>query len=595
MVMDPSKIRNFSIIAHIDHGKSTLADRLLLDTGAISKREFREQILDDMDLERERGITIKARAVRIKHEGYYLNLIDTPGHVDFTYEVSKSLAACEGVLLLVDAGQGIQAQTVANLYLAMERNLTIIPVVTKIDLPAAYPDKVRTEVAEFLGISEDEIILSSAKSGEGTEQILQAIINKIPAPVGDSKAPLKALIFDSKYDTYRGVIAYIRVMDGEIQKNKQYLMMQSGSSREIEELGILNPHHEPVPSMSVGEVGYLAANIKDVREVKIGDTITLTERLAPEPLPGYKDVKPMVFCGLYPINQKDFIPLREALAKLRLNDSSFVYEPETSVSLGFGFRCGFLGLLHMEIAKERLEREFGLELLITAPNVVYQVITTQGEFLEIDSPAKLPPVSNIERIEEPYIRATMMIPSSCLGAIMQLSQDRRGIYKSTEYLDPTRAILTYEMPFSEVVMDFYDKIKSSTAGYGSFNYDLIGSRESELVKLDILINGEPVDALSCIVFREKAHHRGKALVEKLKEVIDRQMFEIVIQAAIGSKIIARDSIGAMRKNVTAKCYGGDISRKRKLLEKQKEGKKRMKRIGKVDLPQEAFISILRVD
>lgn len=593
--MDPDKIRNFSIIAHIDHGKSTLADRLLLDTGAISKREFRDQILDDMDLERERGITIKARAVRIKHQGYYLNLIDTPGHVDFTYEVSKSLAACEGVLLLVDAGQGIQAQTVANLYLAMERNLTIIPVVTKIDLPAAYPDKVRTEVAEFLGISEEEIILSSAKSGEGTEQILQAIISKIPAPVGDGKAPLKALIFDSKYDTYRGVIAYIRVMDGEIQKNKQYLMMQSGSSREIEELGILNPHHEPVPAMSVGEVGYLAANIKDVQEVKIGDTITLTERLAAEPLPGYKDVKPMVFCGLYPINQKDFIPLREALAKLRLNDSSFVYEPETSASLGFGFRCGFLGLLHMEIAKERLEREFGLELLITAPNVVYQVLTTQGESLEIDSPAKLPPVQNIEKIEEPYIRATMMIPSNCLGSIMQLSQDRRGIYKSTEYLDPTRAILTYEMPFSEVVMDFYDKIKSSTSGYGSFNYDLIGSRESELVKLDILINGEPVDALSCIVFREKAHNRGKALVEKLKEVIDRQMFEIVIQAAIGSKIIARDSIGAMRKNVTAKCYGGDISRKRKLLEKQKEGKKRMKRIGKVDLPQEAFISILRVD
>lgn len=593
--MNPEKIRNFSIIAHIDHGKSTLADRLLLYTGAISQREFRDQILDDMDLERERGITIKARAVRIKYKDYILNLIDTPGHVDFTYEVSKSLAACEGVLLLVDAGQGIQAQTLSNLYLAMERNLVIIPVVTKIDLPIAEPEKVKSEVSEFLGVDPGEIIFSSAKTGEGTEQILQAIIDKIPAPKGDKDKPLKALVFDSKYDTYQGVVTYIRIFDGQISKRSNFVMMASGFHGEVEEIGILNPNPEQVETLSVGEVGYLAGNIKDIKDVKIGDTVTLAANPAPEPLEGYRDAKPMVFCGLYPVATKDFDPLREALGKLRLNDSSFLYEPETSASLGFGFRCGFLGLLHMDIARERLEREFGLNLIITAPNVAYRVHTTKGEVLDLDNPTKLPPVQNIEKIEEPYIKAQLMIPASNLGALMQLCQDRRGIYISTEYLDTKRVALTYEMPFSEVVMDFYDKIKTITSGYGSFNYDLIGFKESELVKLDVLINGEVVDALSSIVHKENAYNRGRSLVEKLKEVIHRQMFEVVIQAAIGSKIIARDSISAMRKDVTSKCYGGDISRKRKLLEKQKEGKKRMKQIGKVELPQEAFISVLKVD
>ena len=594
-MIDSSKIRNFSIIAHIDHGKSTLADRLLLDTNAISKREFRAQILDDMDLERERGITIKARAVRIKFGDYYLNLIDTPGHVDFTYEVSKSLAACEGVLLLVDAGQGIQAQTVSNLYLAMERNLVIIPVVTKIDLPIAEPDKVRTEVSEFLGIDPAEIIFSSAKSGEGTEEILKAIIEKIPPPKGDKNKPFKALVFDSKYDTYQGVIAYVRVFDGEIKKNDHFMMMATGNTQEALQLCIFNPQPEEVQTLSVGEVGYLAANIKDVSMIKIGDTATLAANPAAEPLEGYREAKPMVFCGLYPIQTKDFAVLKEALGKLRLNDSSFTYEPETSASLGYGFRCGFLGLLHMEIAKERLEREFGLELIITAPNVVYRVTDTKGKVQEIENPSEMPPVQNIEKIEEPYIRANLMIPVANLGPMMQLCQDRRGIYKSTEYLDQKRAILIYEMPFGEIVMDFYDKIKSMTSGYGSLNYDFIGFQEAEVVKLDILINDEPVDALSSIVFREKAHHRGKNMAEKLKEVIPKQLFEVVIQAAIGSKIVARETVSAMRKNVLEKCYGGDISRKRKLLEKQKEGKKRMKKIGHIDLPQEAFITVLRVD
>lgn len=593
--MEASKIRNFSIIAHIDHGKSTLADRLLLDTGAISPREFREQMLDDMDLERERGITIKATAVRIHYKGHILNLIDTPGHIDFTYEVSKSLAACEGVLLLVDAGQGIQAQTVTNLYLAMERNLVIIPVITKIDLPAADPAKVAKEMMDFLGCSEEEIIHCSAKTGEGADLVLQAIVERIPAPKGDIEAPLKALIFDSKYDTYQGVIAYIRIMEGRLTKKDKYMMMQTRASYETEQIGILNPRPQEVEMLSVGEVGYVCGNIRDIAEVKIGDTITLLNRPAAEPLEGYKEVKPMVFCGLYPINPGDFVPLREALGKLRLNDSSFAYEPETSASLGNGFRCGFLGLLHMDIAKERLEREFNLDLLITAPNVVYRVTQTNGKVIELDNPTELPPVTNIEKVEEPYIRANLIIPVENLGVIMQLCQDRRAIYKSTEYLDTKRVVLTYEMPFAEVVMDFYDKIKSATAGYGSFNYDLIAHQPAPLVKLDILINAVPVDALSCIVVRDRAYDRGKALVEKLKEVIPRQMFEVVIQAAIGSKIIARDSISPLRKNVTAKCYGGDITRKRKLLERQKEGKKKMKRIGSVDLPQEAFISVLRVD
>ncbi len=594
-MIDSSKIRNFSIIAHIDHGKSTLADRLLLDTNAISKREFREQILDDMDLERERGITIKARAVRIKFGEYYLNLIDTPGHVDFTYEVSKSLAACEGVLLLVDAGQGIQAQTVSNLYLAMERNLVIIPVVTKIDLPIAAPEKVRDEVSEFLGVDPSEIIFSSAKSGVGTAEILKAIIDRIPPPKGDKDKPFKALVFDSKFDTYQGVIAYVRVFDGEIKKNDHFSMMATGNTQEALQLCIFNPQPEEVQKLSVGEVGYIAANIKDVSLIKIGDTATLANNPAAEPLEGYREAKPMVFCGLYPIQTKDFALLREALGKLRLNDSSFTYEPETSASLGYGFRCGFLGLLHMEIAKERLEREFGLELIITAPNVVYRVTDTKGKVQELENPSEMPPVQNIAKIEEPYILANLMIPVANLGPMMQLCQDRRGIYKSTEYLDAKRAILIYEMPFGEIVMDFYDKIKSMTSGYGSLNYDFIGFQEAEVVKLDILINDEPVDALSSIVFREKAHPRGKKMAEKLKEVIPKQLFEVVIQAAIGSKIVARETVSAMRKNVLEKCYGGDISRKRKLLEKQKEGKKRMKKIGHIDLPQEAFITVLRVD
>jgi GTP-binding protein LepA len=593
--MNPSKIRNFSIIAHIDHGKSTLADRLLLHTGAISKREFRDQILDDMELERERGITIKARAVRIHYKDHWLNLIDTPGHIDFTYEVSKSLAACEGVLLLVDAGQGIQAQTVTNLYLAMERNLKIIPIVTKIDLPTAEPERVKKEVAEFLGIDGKEIICSSAKTGEGAEEVLQAIIEKIPPPQGDPAKPLKALIFDSKFDSYRGVMTYFRIFDGKIRVHDMLLMMQNGTQHEVEELGIFNPNLQPVDELSAGSVGYLTANIKNIGDVKIGDTLTLAAAPAAEALPGYQDVKPMVFCGLYPIQAKDFPLLRDALAKLRLNDSSFIYEPESSASLGHGYRCGFLGLLHMDIIKERLEREFNLQLIITAPSVVYKVLTTRGDILELDNPTKLPPPQNIEIIEEPYIRAHVMIPATALGVIMQLCQDRRGIYKSTEYLDAKRVVLTYEIPFSEVVMDFYDKIKSMTAGYGSLNYEFIGHKPSELVKMDILINGEPVDALAIITWKEKAYPRGKALVEKLKEVIPRQMFEVVIQAAIGAKVIARDSIAAMKKNVTAKCYGGDITRKRKLWERQKEGKKRMKKIGKVDLPQEAFISILKVE
>lgn len=593
--MDSSKIRNFSIIAHIDHGKSTLADRLLLNTGAITPREFRAQMLDDMDLERERGITIKARAVRLKYKDYILNLIDTPGHIDFTYEVSKSLAACEGVLLLVDAGQGIQAQTVTNLYLAMEKNLTIIPIVTKIDLPTAEPERVRQEIVNFLGEKPEDVILCSAKSGEGADQVLEAIVNRIPPAGGDPKAPLKALIFDSKFDTYQGVIAYARIVEGTLGAKDQYMMMQTGGKYDVETLGILNPSPEPVAQLSAGEVGYVTGNIRDIAEVKIGDTITLPNRPAAEPLEGYEECKPMVFCGLYPINPSDFVPLRDALGKLKLNDSSLVFEPESSPSLGNGFRCGFLGLLHMEIAKERLEREYDLDLIVTAPNVVYKVTLTSGNVVEIENPTKLPPVQNIEKIEEPYIKANLILPAENIGTIMQLCQDRRAIYKHTEYLDQQRVVLTYEIPFAEVVMDFYDKIKSATAGYGSMNYDFIGHQPSKLVKLDVLINGEPVDALSSIVFQENAYHRGKVLVEKLKEVIPRQLFEIVVQAAIGNKVIARETVRALKKNVTSKCYGGDITRKRKLWEKQKEGKKRMKRVGKVDLPQEAFISVLRVD
>jgi len=594
-LMDPAKIRNFSIIAHIDHGKSTLADRFLLISKAISSREFQAQFLDDMDLERERGITIKARTVRIKYKNHFINLIDTPGHIDFTYEVSKSLSACEGVLLLVDASQGIQAQTITNLYLALEANLVIIPVITKIDLPNADLEKTKHEIEKLTSIPEKDILTCSAKSGDGVEDILDAIIERVPPPKGDAAAPSKALVFDSKYDSYKGVLIYLRVMDGKFELKQKVRMMGTGFSYDIEELGIFNPHSEPVKELGIGEVGYMSCAIKDVSHVRVGDTLTLENNPCKEPLEGYKPVQHMVFCGLYPINSKDYVPLREALDKLRLNDSSFSYEPETSASLGLGFRCGFLGLLHMDVIRERLEREFSLDLLITAPNVVYQILKTNGEILTLDNPTKMPSPQNIESMDEPFIQARIIVPTLSLGAVMKLCQERRGDYKGTEYLDPTRAMLTYEIPFSEVLVDFYDKIKSLTSGYGSLNYELIGYKPSDLVKLDILINGEPVDALSIISFREKAYYRGKSLVEKLKEVIPRQLFEVVIQAAIGSKIIARDSIRPMSKNVTAKCYGGDITRKRKLWDRQKEGKKRMKRIGHVDLPQEAFISILKID
>ncbi|MBN1493961.1 MAG: elongation factor 4 [Candidatus Omnitrophica bacterium] len=588
-------IRNFSIIAHIDHGKSTLADRILLFTKAISQREFREQLLDDMDLERERGITIKARTVRIKYNNYQLNLIDTPGHVDFTYEVSKSLAACEGVLLLVDASQGIEAQTITNLYLALERNITIIPILTKTDLPASDVKRVADEIVNLLGIERKDILACSAKTGEGIEQVLEAIVHRIAPPHGKPDAPLKALVFDSKYDNYRGAVVYVRIMDGIVKVGDKIRLMAVDKVFEIEEIGVFTPKPKQIDQLKAGEVGYICANIKNTEDVKIGDTVTHSENGAENPLPGYKDVKPMVFCGMYPINQKDFSLLRDALNKLRLNDSSFSFEPESSTSLGFGFRVGFLGLLHMDIIKERLEREFDLHLLITAPHVVYRLTLTNKDMVFLDNPTKMPDSHMIEVFEEPYIKAHLIIPANCMGSVMQFCQERRAIYVKTEYLDVTRAMLEYDIPLAEIVIDFYDKIKSMTSGYGSFNYEFIGYKESDLQKLDILINGDPVDALSCIVYRENAYYRGKQLVQKLKEVIPRQMFEVVIQAALGAKVIARDSVRALRKDVIAKCYGGDITRKRKLLEKQKEGKKKMKRIGKVDLPQDAFISVLKIN
>ncbi len=592
--MNPSEVRNFSIVAHIDHGKSTIADRFLLLTQAISTREFHEQFLDDMELERERGITIKARAVRIHYRGHYLNLIDTPGHIDFTYEVRKSLSACEGVILLVDATQGVQAQTMTNYYLARERDMVVVPVISKIDLSNSEPERVAKEIEELVGCKKEDIILTSAKTGQGIEAVLDAVIEKTPPPAGNTAAPLKALIFDSKYDLYKGVIAYLRVFDGKLKKADKIRMMRAGTEYEVEEIGIFTPHPEPVDLLAAGEVGYVAANIRDVQRLKIGDTVTLALEPTGEALPGYQEIKPMVFAGFYPLNQKDFPNLREAIEKLRLNDASFQYEPETSASLGFGYRCGFLGLLHMDIIRERLEREFSLELLITAPNVVYRIVKTDKQVMELDNPTHMPSPQEIEEFAEPFIAAHLVIPSKNIGPVMQLCQDRRGVYKATEYLDPTRALLFYELPFAEVLIDFYDKIKSMTSGYGSLNYDFIGYRPADLVKLDILINGEPVDALSNIVVREKAYLRGRELAEKLREVIPRQLFEVVIQASIGSKVIARESISPLRKNVTGKCYGGDITRKRKLWEKQKEGKKRMKRIGKIDLPQEAFIAVLKM-
>lgn len=594
-----SLIRNFSIIAHIDHGKSTLADRLLDATGAVTAREAKEQILDAMDLERERGITIKAHAVAIRYKAkdgktYDLHLIDTPGHVDFTYEVSRSLAACEGALLLVDATQGVQAQTIANVNLAMANNLTIIPVINKIDLASADVEGTKNSISEVLQLDASDAMPISAKEGKGVPEVLEAIIQRIPPPSGDPKAPLKALIFDSWFDNYQGVIVLIRIVDGEVRPGMKIKVMSNDRTFEVMEVGKFIPKRSKTAQLLTGEVGYLCANMREVADVKIGDTLTDAVHPTATPFPGYKEVKPLVFCGLYSTDTAKYEDLRDALVKLRLNDSSFVYEPESSLALGFGFRCGFLGLLHMEIIQERLEREYGLTLITTAPTVVYRVMTTKGEVLEIDNPADMPEPSSIESFEEPFILATVITPERYMGAILKLCQERRGIQRDIHFLDPTRVVISYEMPLNEVILDFYDKLKSRTQGYASLDYELLGYRESDLVKLDILLNGEAVDALSFITHKERSVHRGRQMAEKMKELIPRQMFEIAIQAAIGTKIIARESIGAMKKNVIAKCYGGDISRKRKLLEKQKEGKKRMKSVGSVEVPQEAFLALLKV-
>ncbi len=598
-MIDKSFIRNFCIIAHIDHGKSTLADRLLLKTGAISPREFRDQVLDEMELERERGITIKAKAVRLNYKRddgneYILNLIDTPGHVDFTYEVSKALAACEGALLVVDAAQGVEAQTVANLYLAREHNLVIIPIINKIDLSNAEPERVRLQLKDTLNLRQVEPILASAKVGTRVDEILGSIVNLIPPPKGERENPLQALIFDSSFDTFKGVVVYIRLKNGFIRRGMKIKMMGTGRVYEAEEVGILRPKTQVIDELSCGEVGYITCNIKNPNEVHVGDTITDLKNPAKESLPGYKRVRPLVYCGLYPVNAKDFPFLRDALEKLKLSDASFIYELESSVSFGFGFRCGFLGLLHMEIAQERLEREYDLNLICTTPSVVYRVRKKNDEEIEIDNPSKLPSPQEIAAIEEPYIRAFIITPSDLVGSIMQLSQERRGVYKSTEYLDPQRAMLIYEFPLSEVIVDFYDKIKSITKGYGSLDYEFKDYRPSDLVKLDILINGTPCDALSFIVHKEKAQLKGHQLVSKLRELIPRQLFEVAIQAAIGGRIIARENIRPLGKHVTSKCYGGDITRKRKLWEKQKAGKKRMKQFGKVEIPQEAFMAVLKL-
>jgi GTP-binding protein LepA len=597
--LDQRNIRNFSIIAHIDHGKSTLADRFLETTGALQAREMEAQVLDAMDLERERGITIKAHPVRLNYtagdgQQYVLNLIDTPGHVDFGYEVTRSLAACEGALLLVDASQGVEAQTLANAYLAVENNLEIIPVINKIDLPSAQPDECKRQIEDIIGLDASTAILASAKEGTGVRDILEAIVHRFHPPAGDPDAPLKALIFDSWYDAYRGVVIVVRVIDGVMRPKMKVRLMATKQDYEVLDLGVFSPKAIPVDELGVGEVGFVVANIKVVADAKIGDTITETTRQTTEPFPGFKELKPMVFAGLYPVESHQYAELREALDKLRLNDASFFYEPETSAALGFGFRCGFLGLLHMEIVQERLEREYGMDLVTTAPGVLYRVTTTDGEVHEIDSPAKLPDAGRIARLEEPVITAMILTPSEFVGPILQLCQDKRGVQKKLEYLKSDRVLITYDLPFNEVVMDFYDKLKTISRGYGSLDYHVTGFWESPLVKLDILVNGEPVDALSIIVHKDAAYERGRALVAKMRELIPRQMFEIAIQASIGNRIIARESVKALRKNVLAKCYGGDISRKRKLLEKQKEGKKRMKRVGRVEIPQEAFLAVLKV-
>lgn len=598
--MDQNKIRNFSIIAHIDHGKSTLADRLIEYTGTLTKREMEAQILDSMDLERERGITIKAQAVRSSYkakngEEYMLNFIDTPGHVDFTYEVSRALAACEGALLIIDATQGIEAQTLANVYLALDNDLEIIPVINKVDLPSADPDRVKHEIEEVIGIDASEAVLTSAKTGLGIEDVLEAIVAKVPAPSGISDSPLKALVFDSKFDAYKGVVLYVRVIDGRIKPGMKIKMMATNAEFEVTEVGVFKPNLVNVDSLEVGQVGFFAAAIKNVKDARVGDTVTDANNPAAEALPGYRKATPMVFCGLYPVENSDYDNLRDALEKLQLNDASLVFEPETSVALGFGFRCGFLGLLHMDVIKERLEREYNLTLITTAPNVIYQVFRTNGDVELVDNPSNFPDPTVIDHVEEPYVNATIIVPKDYVGAVMELSQEKRGEYENMTYLDETRVMIHYALPLSEIIYDYFDRLKSVTRGYASLDYELAGYRASSLVKVDILLNGEPVDALSAIVHREKAVSRGRQLVEKLRSLIPRQMFEIPVQAAIGNKVIARENVRAMRKDVLAKCYGGDISRKRKLLEKQKEGKKRMKQVGSVELPQEAFMAILKMD
>jgi GTP-binding protein LepA len=596
---DPQYIRNFSIIAHIDHGKTTLSDRLLQMTGAVEQREMHEQMLDDMDLERERGITIKARAVVLKYQAkdgheYTFNLIDTPGHVDFTYEVSRSLAACEGAILVVDATQGVEAQTLANSYLAINNNLAILPVINKVDLPSAEPERVREQIENVIGLDAHDAVLASAKAGIGVEEILDKIITHIPAPNGNPDGETRALLFDSWYDPYRGVVCMVRVIDGELRKGMKVVFMSTGREYEVAELGVFTPKPKVVDQLGVGEVGFFFANIRDIVQAKIGDTIAQV-RQNPVPLPGFQEVKPMVFAGLFPINTEDYENLRDAVAKLKLNDASFSYEPENSVALGFGFRCGFLGLLHMEIIQERLEREFNLELLTTAPGARYRVTLTSGEVVEVENPQKLPDPSYIRMIEEPFFEITILTTDEFVGPILSLAIERRGVQKKLEYVAANRVMIVYDMPLNEVILDFFDKLKSISRGYASLDYQFIGYRESDLVKMDILVNGEPLDALSLIVHKEKAFPRGKMLVEKMKEFIPRQMFEVALQAAIGNRIVARETVKALRKNVLAKCYGGDISRKRKLLEKQKEGKKRMKRVGKVEIPQEAFLAVLKID
>jgi GTP-binding protein LepA len=591
--MDQSKIRNFSIIAHIDHGKSTLADRVLQLTEAVSEREMRDQLLDSMELERERGITIKAQAVRVHWKGHELNLIDTPGHVDFTYEVSRSLQACEGALLVVDAAQGIEAQTLANAYLAIENSLEIVPVVNKIDLPQADPVGAATEVAELLGGDPADVLPISAKTGQGVEEVLDAIVGRIPPPSGDPAAAARALIFDSSYDQYRGVIAFVRVVDGSFETREDLRTMATGTQFEAEELGYLSPARVPTRTLAAGEVGYLVTGLKDVSKLRVGDTITSRRRPAAAPLPGYKDVKPMVFAGLFPTDSDDYPALRDALEKLKLNDAALFYEPETSQALGFGFRCGFLGLLHMEIVRERLEREFDLDLLVTAPNVAYTVKQRNGDWLEVHNPAEMP--REVEEVQEPYVQASVIVPKDYVGDVMGLCNERRGRFDHLEYLSEGRVLLSYELPLGEIVLDFYDQLKSRTRGYASFDYDLAGYRDGDLTRVDVLVAGEPVDALSLVIHRDFAYDRGKLLVEKLREEIPRQMFDIAIQAAIGSRVIARETVKAKRKDVLAKCYGGDITRKRKLIEKQKKGKKRMKQVGGVEVPQEAFLAVLNLD